>query len=173
MCFQLTLTKILSFRHNSDPLLSVFAPIRSGKLVSVTTSSSILVSSVPHLYRLANYPVVIHVSLQPASYPDYSSITSIRNSGFTFLQSGSLQEAQDIALTAHALAIRSGKGVIHFFDAGSSSRDHQIAFEDTAVVKETLDLDAVRAFQANKIGSSSIYADDGRLARITESPGPP
>jgi sulfite reductase (NADPH) hemoprotein beta-component len=170
--FKLTLTKILSFRHNADPLLSVFAPVRSGKLVSVTTSSSILVSSVPHLYRLANYPVVIHVSLQPASYPDYSSITSIRNSGFTFLQSGSLQEAQDIALTSHALAIRSGKGVIHFFDASSSSRDQQIAFEDTVVVKETLDLDAVRAFQANKIGGSSIYADDGRLARITESPGP-
>jgi sulfite reductase (NADPH) hemoprotein beta-component len=116
--------------------------------------------------------VVIHVSLQPASYPDYSSITSIRNSGFTFLQSETLQEAQDIALTAHALAIRSGKGVIHFFDAGSAAQDHHIAFEDTIVIKETLDLDAVRAFQANKIGGSSIYADDGRLARITESPGP-
>ncbi len=115
---------------------------------------------------------MIHVSLQPASYPDYSSITSIRNSGFTFLQSETLQEAQDIALTAHALAIRSGKGVIHFFHAGSAAQDHHIAFEDTPVVKDTLDLDAVRAFQANKIGGSSIYADDGRLAKITESPGP-
>jgi sulfite reductase (NADPH) hemoprotein beta-component len=116
--------------------------------------------------------VVIHVSLQPVSYPDYSSITSIRNSGFTFLQSETLQEAQDIALTAHALAIKSGKGVIHFFNVGSTTQDQYIAFEDTIVVKETLDLGAVRAFQANKIGGSSIYADDGRLAKITESPGP-
>src|SRR5271168_1843625 len=129
--------QILNIRHNADPLLSVFAPIRSGKLVSVTTSSSILVSSVPHLYRLANLPVVIHVSLQPAHYPDYSSITSIRNSGFTFLQSETLQEAQDIALTAHALAIKSGKGVIHFFDSGSSAQDNHIPFEDIVVVKET------------------------------------
>jgi sulfite reductase (NADPH) hemoprotein beta-component len=172
MCFQLIITKILSIRHNADPLLSVFAPIRSGKLVSVTTGSSILVSSVPHLYRLANYPVVIHVSVQPASYPDYSSITSIRNLGFTFLQSETLQEAQDIALTAHALAIRSGKGVIHFFDAGSAAQDQHIAFEDTVLVKEAIDLDAVRTFQANKIRGSSIYSDDGRLAKITESPEP-
>jgi sulfite reductase (NADPH) hemoprotein beta-component len=152
-------------------LLSVFSPIRNGKLVSVTTSSSILVSSVPHLYRLANYPVVIHVSLQPAHYPDYSSITSIRNSGFTFLQSETLQEAQDIALTAHALAIKSGKGVIHFFDAGSAADDKSIVFEDSDFVGELLDLDAVRAFQARKIGGSTIYADDGRLAKITEAPG--
>ncbi|KAI9052975.1 hypothetical protein LZ554_003246 [Drepanopeziza brunnea f. sp. 'monogermtubi'] len=160
-------------RHNADPLLSVFTPIRSGKLVTVTTSSSILVSSVPHLYRLANLPVVIHVSLQPAHYPDYSSITSIRNSGFTFLQSETLQEAQDIALTAHALAIKSGKGVIHFFDAGSSAQNSPIPFENTDAVSDILNIDAVRAFQSSKIGGTSIYADDGRVATITEAAAAP
>ena len=162
--------QIETVRHNADPLLSVFTPIRNGKLVSVTTSSAILVSSVPHLYRLANLPVVIHVSLQPAHYPDYSSITSIRNSGFTFLQSETLQESQDIALTAHALAIKSGKGVIHFFDAGSSAEDNQIQFEDVDVVREILNLDAVKAFQSSKIGGTSIYADSGRIATIAETP---
>jgi sulfite reductase (NADPH) hemoprotein beta-component len=125
---------------------------------------------VPHLYRLANLPVVIHVSLQPAHYPDYSSITSIRNSGFTFLQSETLQEAQDIGLTAHALAIKSGKGVIHFFDAGSSANDNHIDFENVELVQNVLNLDAVRAFQASKIGGSSIYADNGRVATISENP---
>ncbi|PQE17267.1 sulfite reductase beta subunit protein [Rutstroemia sp. NJR-2017a BVV2] len=161
--------ELQTVRHNNDPLLSVFTPIRNGKLVTVTTSSSILVSSVPHLYRLANLPVVIHVSLQPAHYPDYSSITSIRNSGFTFLQSETLQEAQDIGLTAHALAIKSGKGVIHFFDAGSSANDNHIDFENVEVVQNVLNLDAVRAFQASKIGGSSIYADNGRVATISEN----
>jgi sulfite reductase (NADPH) hemoprotein beta-component len=113
--------------------------------------------------------VVIHVSLQPAHYPDYSSITSIRNSGFTFLQSETLQEAQDIALTAHALAIKSGKGVIHFFDAGSAALDNHIDFEDNEVVKAVLNLEAVKAFQSSKIGGTSIYADDGRVATISET----
>ncbi|KUJ16240.1 sulphite reductase hemo protein, beta subunit [Mollisia scopiformis] len=164
--------EIQSIRQTNDPLLSVFTPIRNGRLVSVTTSSSILVSSVPHLYRLANLPVVIHVSLQPSHYPDYSSITSIRNSGFTFLQSETLQEAQDIALTAHALAVKSGKGVIHFFHAGSSAHDNHIPFENVEVVQAILNLDLVRAFQNSKIGGTSIYADDGRVATIAETPAP-
>jgi sulfite reductase (NADPH) hemoprotein beta-component len=110
--------------------------------------------------------------LQPAHYPDYSSITSIRNSGLTFLQSETLQEAQDIALTAHALAIKSSKGVIHFFDAGSSAQDNQIQFENVDVVREILNLDAVKAFQSSKIGGTSIYADDGRIATIVETHAP-
>ena len=81
-----------------------------------------------------------------------------------------MQEAQDIALTAHALAIKSGKGVIHFFDAGSSAQDNHIDFEDVNVVRQILDLDAVKAFQNSKIGGTSIYADDGRIATIAESP---
>jgi sulfite reductase (NADPH) hemoprotein beta-component len=162
--------EIQSVRHNVDPLLSVFDPIRSGKLVSVTTSSVILLPSVAHLYKLAQYPVVIHVALQDAALPDYSSITAIRNSGWTFLQSESLQEAQDIALTAHALAIRSGKGVIHFFDPSQSSGDEPIAEEDLSVVREILNLDNVRRFQAGSIAGSSIYTDDGRVATVTDAP---
>lgn len=150
----------------------MFAPIRSGRLVSVTTSSAVLLPSIAHLYKLANYPVVLHVSLHPAQSPDYSAITAIRNSGWTFLQSESLQEAQDIAVTAHALAIKSGKGVIHFFDAGSSSRDSPIGPEDASVVLDILNMGDVRRFQATSIQSSGIYADDGRVATAQEQPEP-
>ncbi|RDW80698.1 sulphite reductase hemo protein beta subunit [Coleophoma crateriformis] len=161
--------EIQTIRHNADPLVSVYNPARNGRLVSVTTGSSILISSVPHLYRLANLPVVIHVSLQPSQYPDYSSITSIRNTGFTFLQSHTLQEAQDLALTAHALAVKSGKGVIHFFDAGSSIDDPTINFEDSVLVKDILNVDLIRKIQKTKVTGSGTYADDGRLATIVES----
>ncbi|KAL1652155.1 Sulfite reductase [NADPH] subunit beta [Diplodia intermedia] len=161
------LPEILSVRQNADPLLSVFQPIRSGKLVSVTTTSSILVQSIPHLYKLAQYPVVLHVSLQPTGYPDYSEITSIRQSGFTFLQSESLQEAQDIALTAHALAIKSGKGVVHFFDSAVVSNAKPISHENRDLVKQVLDVDAARVFQGSSSPETSLYADDGRVATVT------
>lgn len=167
-----TVPEIQSVRHNTDPLLSVFTPVRSGKLVSVTTSSVVLLPSIAHLYKLANFPVVIHVALHPASFPDYSSITSIRNSGWTFLQSESIQEAQDIAITAHALAIRSGKGVIHFFSPGSDAQDGPIAPENTDAVREVLNLDNVRRFQSSSLLGSGIYADDGRVATVTEQPEP-
>lgn len=160
------LPEILPVRYNADPLLSVFQPIRSGKIVSVTTTSTILVKSIPHLYKLAQYPVVIHVSIQPSGYPDYSDITSIRQSDFTFLQSESLQEAQDIALTAHALAIKSGRGVIHFFDSANLAGDRSIPYENRDLVKQVLDLGAASVFQSLSSGESSLYVDDGRVASL-------
>lgn len=151
-----------SVRHNADPILSVYQPVRNGKITTVTTSSNILVKSIPHLYRLAQHPVVIHVSLQPAGYPDYSDITSIRNAGFTFVQSNTLQEAQDIALTAHALAIRSGKGVIHFFDAANSKSDQPIAHESRELVMNILSTDLARQYQSAKSEESTLYVSEGR-----------
>ncbi|TKA69964.1 hypothetical protein B0A55_08481 [Friedmanniomyces simplex] len=154
--------EVQSVRHNADPLLSVYQPVRSGKITTVTTSSNILVKSIPHLYRLAQYPVVIHVSLHPAGYPDYGDITSIRNVGFTFLQSISLQEAQDVALTAHALAIRSGKGVIHFFDGANSKSDQPIAHESRELVTKVINTDLARQYQGARSEDSSLYVSEGR-----------
>ena len=160
--------KVRNLRYNVDPLLSAFQPLRSGKLVSVTTSSSVLLSSIPHLYKLAQYPIVIHVSLHPSDQPDYSEITATRQSGFTFLHSETVQEGQDIALSAHALAIRSGKGVIHFFDAANSKDDDPIDTEESNVIQSLLDLDFARAYQSTTNGSSSLYVDEGRQVNTTE-----
>jgi sulfite reductase (NADPH) hemoprotein beta-component len=160
--------QIQAVRQNVDPLLSVFTPIRSGRLVSVTTGSEILIASISHLYKLANFPVTIHVALHPDRFADYSAITAIRNAGWTFLQSESLQETQDMALTAHALSLRSGKGVIHFFSPGTLSDDKPIDPESVDVVRRILNLDNVRRFQAAHLGGVSIYADDGRVAVIAE-----
>ncbi len=154
-------------RHNVDPLLSAFQPLRSGKLVSVTTSSSILLPSIPHLYKLAQYPIVIHVALHPFGHPDYSEITSIRQCGFTFLQSETLREGQDIALSAHALAAKSGKGVIHFFDPANSKNDYPVPVEDPELIKNVLDIDAAVECGSASAQESSLYVDEGRRPTVT------
>ncbi|KAL8862160.1 MAG: hypothetical protein Q9178_001616 [Gyalolechia marmorata] len=158
--------EIVALRHNVDPLLSAFQPLRSGKLVAVTTSSSVLLSSIPHLYKLAQYPIVLHVSLEASPNPDYSTITAIRQSGFVFLQSETLQESQDLALTAHALAIKSGKGVLHFFDPANSRDDSPIHTEDRDLVRDVLGLDSARASRVAASDCTSLYVDDGRRATI-------
>jgi sulfite reductase (NADPH) hemoprotein beta-component len=158
------LPEILPIRKNADPLLSAFQPLRNGKLTSVTTTSDILVKSIPHLYKLAQYPLVIHVSLSPSGYPDYGDITSIRNTGFTFVQSNSLQEAQDLSITAHALAIQSGRGVIHFFDSANSKADKAIQHESRQLCSDVLNVDLARAYQGTKCDESTIYANEGRRA---------
>ena len=123
----------------------------------------------PHLYKLAQYPIVIHVSLHPLNYPDYSEITAIRQSGFSFLHSETLQEAQDIAISAHALAIKSGKGVIHFFDVGNSEGDQPIQVENRELVRALLDVGSRQQGEPSNVPSNSIYVDDGHLATIIET----
>ncbi|KKF97069.1 Sulfite reductase [NADPH] subunit beta [Ceratocystis platani] len=162
--------EVIPVRFNADPLLSVFTPIRSGRLTTITTSSNILIPSIGHLYKLASYPVVIHVSLGPSENPDYSAITSIRNVGWTFLQSETVQEAQDMALTAHALAIRSGKGVIHFFPSSIfASSESPVIPETPTVVEALLDSEAILKFQATTYNHTSIYSDEKTSAAPTPS----
>ena len=156
-----------AIRHNVDPLLSAFQPLRSGKLVSVTTSSSILLPSIPHLYKLAQYPIVLHVALHPFGYPDYSQITSIRQCGFIFLQSETLREGQDIALSAHALAAKTGKGVIHFFDPANSKDDYPVPVEDLDLIKKILGTDGGVEYRSSPVRGSSLYVDEGIRPTIT------
>ncbi|KAF2754615.1 sulfite reductase hemo protein, beta-component [Pseudovirgaria hyperparasitica] len=158
--------EIFPVRQNADPLLSAFQPIRSGKVVSVTTDSSILLKSIPHLYKLAQYPIVLHVALESLKYPDYSSITAIRQSGFTFIQSEKLQEVWDLGLSAHALAIRSGKGVIHFFDPVALEDDLEIAADKVETVRQILDLESTKSWQSTRSEETSLYVNDGRAATI-------
>ncbi|KAI4255800.1 MAG: hypothetical protein LQ352_002400 [Teloschistes flavicans] len=159
--------EVIPVRYNVDPLLSAFQPLRSRKLVSVTTSSTTLLPSIPHLYKLAQYPIVLHVSLHPVNYPDYSEITAIRQCGFTFLQSETLQEAQDLALSAHALAVKSGKGVIHFFDPANSKDDAPIEIEDRELVRRILDVGSSRPMLGTQNEAAFLYVDDGRRAATT------
>ncbi|GFF49390.1 sulfite reductase [NADPH] subunit beta [Aspergillus udagawae] len=157
--------EVVAVRSNEDPLLSAFHPLQTGDAVSVVTGSSVLLSSVPHLYRLANSPIVIHVALEPSPFPDYSVISSIRQCGFTFLHSETIQEAQDVAITAHALAHRSGKGVIHFFDPANSANEDAIAAENVDVIRSLLNLGRNTASQS---GAQTLYADSGRVATVSE-----
>ena len=160
-------TEILPLRQNSDPLLSVFKPLQEGKLCSVVTPSSVLQNSIPYLYKLASYPIVLHVSLATLQ-PDFSEISSIRQCGFTFLQSETLQDAQDMAITAHALAQRSGKGVIHFFDPTNSLNDSPIIPESRELL-QTLFAKYSPGRQQNE-EEDSLYVDTGRIPTTFDLP---
>ena len=109
------------------------------------------------------------MALCPLDQPDYSEITAIRQCGFTFLQSETLQEAQDISISAHALAIKSGKGVVHFFDVQNMTNDDAIPYENRDLVRALLDVDTARAYQSTPTEIVSIYVDDDRRPTLTDS----
>ena len=161
------LPEIVPVRQNADPLLSAYTPLRAGKLVAVTTPSSLLLNSVPHLYKLAQYPIVLHVALGTPQ-ADFSEISSIRQSGFSFLHSETLQEAQDIALTAHALAVRSGKGVIHFWDPSNSIGDNPIQFEGRELIQALLENRSGANASSSGEVEATLYTSNGRTATVTD-----
>ena len=130
---------IITARQNTDPILSAVEAAKQGKFVAVTATSSVLLPAVPHLYTLAVLPVVLHIALECSSgIPDYSSIAAVRNTGLSFLHSESLQDAHDMAISAHALARASSKGVIHFFNPKTLLRQEPIAPEDPEMWRSLL-----------------------------------
>lgn len=75
-----------------------------------------------------------------------------------------------MAVTAHALAVRTGKAVVHFFAPEMSVNDEPLHLENTIVVRDILDMESVRRFQAGSTSASSIYVDDGHVAVSSDHP---
>ncbi|KAK9464418.1 hypothetical protein V1512DRAFT_268397 [Lipomyces arxii] len=158
-----TLPVVFPVRYNADPFLTALDELTKATFVSVTAPSSTLISAVPHLAKLAKYPVVIHVSMSRA-FPDYAEITALKQLGFTLLQSFSLRDAQDMALASHMLAIRTGKGVIHFFHQ-PEEEETPIPFEDLANIEKVFDRSAlVYTEQSNVVGSNVYWNDAAGVA---------
>ncbi|KAK9320036.1 hypothetical protein V1517DRAFT_330653 [Lipomyces orientalis] len=150
-----TLPSIYSVRHNADPFLTVVEELGKTPFVSVTAPSSTLPAAITHLAKLAKFPVVIHVSMS-RSFADFSEIISLRQLGFTLIQSFSLQEAQDLAIASHILATRIGKGVIHFF--------HQHEGEETPIPFEKvskLDNVVYRSARVYGVGAENVVDNKG------------
>lgn len=79
-------------------------------------------------------------------------------------------EAQDLALTAHALAARSGKGVIHFFESTKFAEDIPIAPSYQALIRDVLGSGPSHG-RTESEEDHGIYADDGRVPTISETEG--
>ncbi|KAK9371765.1 uncharacterized protein V1513DRAFT_467281 [Lipomyces chichibuensis] len=136
-----TLPSVNSVRYNADPFLTAVEELGKTSFVSITAASSTLPAAITHLAKLAKSPVVIHVSMS-RDFADFSEITCLRQLGFTLIQSFSLREAQDLAIASHVLAIRTGKGVIHFFHQ-PEGEETPIPFEDINQIEQIFDRNAL------------------------------
>ena len=72
-----------------------------------------------------------------------------------------------MALTARALADKSGRGVIHFFDPKNSERDDPIRVEKTNVIRALLGSGSSGGVNSNE-QDAPLYADDGHQASFAQ-----
>jgi pyruvate-ferredoxin/flavodoxin oxidoreductase len=110
---------------------AVHGALQAGALTTTFTASQGLLLMIPNMYKIAGElnAFVMHVSARTIAthalsiFGDHSDIMACRQTGFALLASGSVQEAHDLALIAHAATLRSRVPVLHFFDGFRTSHE--------------------------------------------------
>jgi len=107
--------------------------LQGGSLTTTFTASQGLLLMIPNMYKIAGEltPAVIHVAARSVAaqalsiFGDHSDVMATRATGWAMLCSNSVQEAQDLALIAHAATLEARLPFLHFFDGFRTS--HEIA----------------------------------------------
>jgi pyruvate-ferredoxin/flavodoxin oxidoreductase len=112
---------------------AVHGSLQVGALTTTFTASQGLLLMLPNMYKIAGEltPTVFHIAARTLAthalsiFGDHSDVMAARQTGFALLSSTSVQEAQDLALVAHAATLRSRVPFLHFFDGFRTS--HEVA----------------------------------------------
>ncbi len=131
--------------------------IQAGAMTTTFTASQGLLLMIPNMYKIAGEltPTVFHVTARSLAaqglsiFGDHSDVMATRATGWGLLSSGSVQEAQDLALVAHAATLASRVPFMHFFDGFRTSHEiNKITPIDAAGIRAMIDDDLVRAHRA-------------------------
>jgi len=133
---------------------AIHGAVSAGAVASTFTSSQGLLLMIPNLYRIAGelLPAVFHVAARALAvhgtciFGDHSDVMACRQTGVAMLCSGSVQEAQDLALVAHAATLESRVPFMHFFDGFRTSHEVQKIDEvDLKTIRAMIDDNQVAA----------------------------
>ncbi len=136
---------------------AVHGSLVGGALTTTFTASQGLLLMIPNMYKIAGelLPAVFHVSARAVAthalsiFGDHSDVMAVRQTGFSMLASGSVQEVMDLALVSHLSAIDGSLPFIHFFDGfRTSSEIQKISLIDYEDIASLVNYDAIREFRA-------------------------
>ena len=139
---------------------AVHGALQAGGLTTTFTASQGLLLMIPNMYKIAGEltSTVFNVSARSVAaqalsiFGDHSDVTAARATGFAFLASGSVQQAQDMALIAQAATLRSRVPFLHFFDGFRNSHEiSKIERLDEEDLRALIDDDLVAAHRARAL----------------------
>ena len=110
---------------------AVHGALQTGSLTTTFTASQGLLLMIPNLYKIAGEltSTVFHVAARSVAtqalsiFGDHSDVMAARQTGWAMLASASVQEAQDLAIIAHAATLRARLPFMHFFDGFRTSHE--------------------------------------------------
>ncbi len=135
--------EVIEMQSEAGAAGTAHGALQAGALTTTFTASQGLLLMIPNMYKIAGEltPMVIHVAARSLAthalsiFGDHSDVMAARQTGFAMLASNSPQEAQDLAVIAHAATLRARVPFLHFFDGFRTS--HEIG-EVTSVTEEML-----------------------------------
>ena len=131
--------------------------LQKGALATTFTASQGLLLMIPNMFKIAGEltPAVIHVAARTVAthalsiFGDHSDVMHARTTGWAMLAAGSVQEAHDFALVAHAATLRARVPFLHFFDGFRTSHEiDKIALLEDDDIRALVRDDDVLAFRA-------------------------
>jgi pyruvate-ferredoxin/flavodoxin oxidoreductase len=128
-----TVPTVIEMQSEAGAAGALHGALQSGALATTFTASQGLLLMIPNMYKIAGEltATVFHVAARSLAtqalsiFGDHSDVMAARATGFAMLASGSVQEATDLALIAHAATLETRVPFLHFFDGFRTS--HEIA----------------------------------------------
>ncbi|MBP6466526.1 MAG: pyruvate:ferredoxin (flavodoxin) oxidoreductase [Fusobacteriaceae bacterium] len=148
--------KLVEMQSEAGAAGTVHGSLQAGALTTTYTASQGLLLKIPNMYKMAGelLPSVIHVTARSLAaqalsiFGDHQDIYAARQTGYSMIATGSVQEVMDLAGVAHLVAIKSRVPVMHFFDGFRTSHEIQkVEVMDYEVFDRLLDKEAVTAFR--------------------------
>ncbi len=155
-----TVPLVIEMQSEGGAAGAVHGAIQAGALTTTFTASQGLLLMIPNMFKIAGEltPTVFHVSARSLAaqalsiFGDHSDVMAARSTGFALLASNSVQEAQDMALIAHASTLKSRVPFIHFFDGfRTSSEVNKIEQLTDADIRAMIDDDLVQAHRSRAL----------------------
>src|SRR5690349_24632299 len=128
-----TIPTVVEMQSEGGAAGALHGALQTGALATTFTASQGLLLMIPNVYKIAGEltPTVFHVAARALAtqalsiFGDHSDVMAARATGFAMLASGSVQEAMDLALIAHAVTLEARVPFLHFFDGFRTS--HEVA----------------------------------------------
>lgn len=126
-----TVPLVVEMQSEGGAAGAVHGALQTGSLTTTFTASQGLLLMIPNMFKIAGEltPTVFHVSARTVAthalsiFGDHSDVMATRSTGFALLASNSVQEAQDMALIAHAATLATRVPFLHFFDGFRTSSE--------------------------------------------------
>jgi len=126
-----TVPLVIEMQSEGGAAGALHGALQTGALATTFTASQGLLLMIPNMYKIAGEltPMVFHVAARSLAtqglsiFGDHSDVMATRATGVALLAGSSVQEAQDLALIAHASTLKSRVPFLHFFDGFRTSHE--------------------------------------------------